>query len=126
MNRKQLILNCAIAFFAFSTTLSGCLIVFGQKKPNYSTITIPPSYARLAFGLGMIGTFTTMLIASQIEAAQIRELQALKPRPVPTPCRGCRYFHGISYNGVTLNCAVHPDGWEGAQCPDWQGFQQSK
>lgn len=120
MNRKQLILNCAIAVFAFSTTLSGSLLVFGQKKPNYFNITIPASAARLAFGLGMLATGLTMLLASRIETVETGDL--LKPRPVPTPCRGCRYYHGISYNGVTLNCAIHPEGFEGNQCPDWQTF----
>jgi hypothetical protein len=120
MKRIQLILNCAIAVFAFSTTISGSLLVFGQKKPNYFNITIPASAARLAFGLGMLGTGSTMLLASRIEAAELREL--LKPRPVPTPCRGCRNFHGVEYNGIPLNCAIHPEGWQGDKCPDWQAF----
>lgn len=120
MNRKQLILSCAIATFTFSTTLGGSLLVFGQRKPNYFNIVIPVSYARLAFGLGMLGTGLTMLLASRIEAAELREL--LKPRPIPAPCRGCKYYHGISYNGVPLICTVHPEGIEDVQCPDWQGF----
>ncbi len=124
MNKKQLILNCAIAVFAFSTTLSGSFLVFGQKKPNYFNITIPASTARLAFGLGMLGTGLTMLLASRIEAVETRDL--LKPRPVPTPCSCCRYYHGSSYGGVTLNCAIHPDGCEGSQCPDWETHQLFK
>ena len=124
MNTKQLILKSAIGVFAFSTILSGCVMVFGQKKTNHFNITIPASGARLAFGLGMLGTGLTMLLASRIEAAQSEE--SLKPRPVPTPCQGCRYFHGVVYNGVTLNCTIHPSGWQGDKCPDWQSFRLSK
>ncbi|MBD2510022.1 hypothetical protein H6G91_22445 [Nostoc muscorum FACHB-395] len=123
MNTKQLILNCAIAVFAFSTTLSGSLVVFGQKKTNYFNITIPASGARLALCFSMMGTGLTMFLASRIEAVQFEE--SLKPRPVPTPCRGCKHFHGVIYNGVLLNCAVHPRGWQGDKCPDWQTFKKS-
>ncbi|MEH2355977.1 hypothetical protein [Nostoc sp.] len=120
MKRIQLILNCAIAVFAFSSTLSGSLLVFGQKKPNYFNITIPASAARLVFGLGMLGTGLTVLLASRIEAVETGDL--LKPKPIHFPCSCCRYYHGSSYGGVTLNCAIHPEGYEGNQCPDWQAF----
>ncbi|MBG1268964.1 hypothetical protein [Nostoc sp. WHI] len=76
--------------------------------------------ARLAFGLGMLGAGLTMLLANRIEAVETGDL--LQPKPIPFPCRGCRYYHGSSYGGVTLNCAIHPDGCEGSQCPDWQAF----
>jgi hypothetical protein len=120
MNTKQLILSCAIGVFAFSTILSGSLVVFGQKKTNYFNITIPASGARLFLSFSMMGTGLIMFIGNRIEAAQFEE--SLKPRPVPLPCRGCKHFHGVVYNGVTLNCAIHPKGYEGNQCPDWQTF----
>lgn len=104
MNIKQLILKSAIGVFAFSTILSGCAMVFRQKKTNHFNITIPASGARLALCFSMMGTRLTMFIGSRIEAVQFEE--SLKPRPVPTPCRGCKHFHGVVYNGVTLNCAV--------------------
>ncbi len=63
-------------------------------------------------------------IADQIEANRI-VLRQPKPLPIPTNCKGCRYYHGIPYNGVLLNCAIHPQGCFGEQCPDWQGFQES-
>jgi hypothetical protein len=131
MKRIQLILSCAIATFTFSTVLSGCVLVFGQKKPNYFNITIPASTARLAFGLGMLGNGLimlgnglTMLLANRIEAAELREL--LKPRPIPTPCLLCAYYHGVVYNGITLNCTIHPSGWHGDKCPDWKSHQLSE
>ncbi len=37
-------------------------------------------------------------------------------------CVGCRHYHGQSYNDVMLVCGMHPYGWEGEQCPDWESF----
>jgi uncharacterized membrane protein YgdD (TMEM256/DUF423 family) len=85
MNRKHLILSCAIAVFAFSTTLSGSLLVFGQKKTNYFNITIPVSGARLVFGFSMMGTAITMFLANRItDTDETRDL--LKPRSVREQC----------------------------------------
>lgn len=35
-------------------------------------------------------------------------------------CVGCQHYHGQSYSGNLLVCAMHPYGWEGETCPDWQ------
>ncbi|BAZ45663.1 hypothetical protein NIES4102_26890 [Chondrocystis sp. NIES-4102] len=35
-------------------------------------------------------------------------------------CINCAHYHGQSYNGNLLVCAMHPDGWEDAHCPDWE------
>jgi len=35
-------------------------------------------------------------------------------------CVGCRHYHGQMYGGTMLVCGMHPYGWEGEQCPDWQ------
>ena len=35
-------------------------------------------------------------------------------------CVGCRNYHGQAYNGVMLVCGMHPSGWDGEQCPDWE------
>jgi hypothetical protein len=51
--------------------------------------------------------------------------RTLDERLIPTPCSCCRYFHGVVYNGVTLNCTIHPSGWQGDKCPDWQTFKKS-
>ncbi|WP_041566596.1 hypothetical protein [Nostoc punctiforme] len=117
MNTKQLILKSAITTFALSTVLSGT-VFFLQTKANQPNLD-----ARLAFCFSMMGTGLTMFIGSRIEAAQFEE--SLKPRPVPPPCRGCRHFHGVIYNGVFLNCTVHPKGCFGDKCPDWQTFKKS-
>lgn len=35
-------------------------------------------------------------------------------------CAGCSYYHGESYDGQMLVCALHPHGPEGYdECPDW-------
>lgn len=35
-------------------------------------------------------------------------------------CAGCRHYHGQMYGGNLLVCGMHPYGWEGEKCPDWQ------
>ncbi len=35
-------------------------------------------------------------------------------------CIGCHHYHGYVYNGNLLVCGMHPYGWEGATCPDWE------
>lgn len=34
-------------------------------------------------------------------------------------CINCSNYHGQSYNGNLLVCAMHPSGYEGDNCPDW-------
>ena len=45
----------------------------------------------------------------------------LNDRPV---CVGCRHYHGQTYGGTMLVCGMHPYGWEGDKCPDWQSTWQ--
>jgi hypothetical protein len=35
-------------------------------------------------------------------------------------CIGCQYYHGRIYGGNLLVCGMHPHGWEGDRCPDWE------
>ncbi|MBW4618992.1 MAG: hypothetical protein KME17_06500 [Cyanosarcina radialis HA8281-LM2] len=47
------------------------------------------------------------------------------PREEPTlekhpACIGCRHYHGQIYGGNLLVCAMHPYGWDDANCPDWE------
>lgn len=35
-------------------------------------------------------------------------------------CINCANYHGQSYNGNLLVCAMHPDGWDDENCPDWE------
>ena len=34
-------------------------------------------------------------------------------------CINCINYHGQAYNGNLLICAMHPNGYEGTECPDW-------
>lgn len=34
-------------------------------------------------------------------------------------CINCANYHGQSYNGNLLVCAMHPSGYEENSCPDW-------
>ena len=35
-------------------------------------------------------------------------------------CRTCEYHHGQIYGGVELVCGIHPYGYSGDSCPDYQ------
>lgn len=35
-------------------------------------------------------------------------------------CVGCRHYHGQAYGGTMLICGMHPYGWDGEKCPDWE------
>jgi hypothetical protein len=35
-------------------------------------------------------------------------------------CVGCCHYHGRIYSGNLLVCAMHPYGWDDANCPDWE------
>jgi hypothetical protein len=38
-------------------------------------------------------------------------------------CVNCRNYHGQIYGGNLLVCAMHPYGWDGDSCPDWEELQ---
>jgi hypothetical protein len=38
-------------------------------------------------------------------------------------CIGCKHYHGYAYGGKLLVCGMHPYGWDGEQCPDWEEGQ---
>ena len=35
-------------------------------------------------------------------------------------CINCANYHGQVYNGNLLVCGMHPSGFEGDSCPDWE------
>jgi len=35
-------------------------------------------------------------------------------------CIGCHHYHGYVYGGNLLVCGMHPYGWSGEVCPDWE------
>jgi hypothetical protein len=47
-----------------------------------------------------------------------------KPTPTTHPaCINCANYHGRIYNGNLLVCGMHPYGWDGENCPDWEKEQ---
>lgn len=49
-----------------------------------------------------------------------RERQLLLEDPTPRVCRGCCHYHGQSYGGERLICAMHPYGVDQEECGDRQ------
>jgi hypothetical protein len=43
-----------------------------------------------------------------------------KPRHRPPVCNGCSYYHEPAYIGDETICGVHPSGYNGDVCPDWE------
>ncbi|WP_204153885.1 hypothetical protein [Leptolyngbya sp. CCY15150] len=35
-------------------------------------------------------------------------------------CIGCQHYHGQVYGSTLLVCGMHPYGWDGDTCPDWE------
>lgn len=45
----------------------------------------------------------------------------VEPTPEEHPaCVGCQHYHGQVYGGNLLVCGMHPYGWDGENCPDWE------
>ena len=40
-------------------------------------------------------------------------------------CRICKHHHGKIYGGVELVCAIHPYGYSGDSCPDYQSKKKA-
>jgi hypothetical protein len=40
-------------------------------------------------------------------------------------CVGCHHYHGHVYGGTPLICGMHPYGWDGDTCPDWESTEMS-
>ncbi|MGD1852717.1 MAG: hypothetical protein ACFB2W_00560 [Leptolyngbyaceae cyanobacterium] len=49
-------------------------------------------------------------------------VNASGPAGIPSPCQGCRNYHGQTYGGHHLVCALHPHGAEGDECGDWESY----
>jgi hypothetical protein len=49
-----------------------------------------------------------------------REQNLLLEDKTPEVCRGCRHYHGHSYGGEQLICAMHPYGVDHDECGDRQ------
>ena len=104
-------------------------------NPHRSTLKIMMFYGSASVGAGLFCIGTGMAIAKYIyEPMEVEELLEESQRSrevgdgefedklhIPNVCVGCNNFHGRTYNGVRLVCAIYPYGWsESGQCPDWE------
>ncbi|MGD1851996.1 MAG: hypothetical protein ACFCBU_15890 [Cyanophyceae cyanobacterium] len=80
-----------------------------------------------AFDEAMFGVFEYLGVELEMgtqawdEEAMWNEI-APKTQPtdsVHPACKGCQNFHGHSYDGNLLICAMHPYGVDGDRCLDW-------
>ena len=74
--------------------------------------------------MSLIEEFSTRRFPQARRDEWERAVQSLKP-PKPIACVGCINYHGQSYGGNKLICAIHPTGVEGDNCGDWEGEFQS-
>jgi mannitol-specific phosphotransferase system IIBC component len=49
-----------------------------------------------------------------------REQRQLMENQTPKVCQGCSHYHGRTYGGERLICAMHPYGVEQDYCHDWE------
>ena len=73
-------------------------------------------------GIGVIGVGTISVIVSIVVASSLDEDSSPYPEKISIPkaCAGCKNYHGVSYNGVSLICGHYPYGWSNGECPDWE------
>ncbi len=59
--------------------------------------------------------------------SEFMDITASKPSAENHPaCVGCRHYHGKSYNGNLLVCAIHPYGCQDKTCVDWEDSPKSE
>lgn len=115
---------------ALGSICAGLTLLIAVRSPN-QTIQATASVA----GSGMLGyTLTTFLLdykrqqksrSADAEAyleflRQINQERISATPPIPATCQGCCHYHGQSYGGHVLVCAMHPYGVDTEQCADWQ------
>ena len=73
----------------------------------------PPSYSR---GSGFSGIGFSQGYREAAERAR-----QIVSSTKSIACDGCTNYHGQSYGGNKLICAIHPAGVDGDRCGDWEG-----
>jgi hypothetical protein len=49
------------------------------------------------------------------------EITYVTPSKTTHPaCINCLHYHGHQYGDTLLVCGMHPYGWDGEDCPDWE------
>ena len=118
---------------ALGSVLAGLSLLIAVRTHN-PTIQATAS----AVGAGLLGySSTTLLLArgrqrknrvadaeAYLEFLRQMSRERLAERlSVPAVCQGCCHYHGQTYGGQLLVCAMHPYGVEASSCPDWQILQ---
>jgi len=70
--------------------------------------------------MNLIEEFSTRRFPQARRDEWTRAVQSLNPSK-PIACDGCTNYHGQSYGGNKLVCAMHPTGVDGSTCGDWEG-----
>ncbi|MBE9037609.1 hypothetical protein [aff. Roholtiella sp. LEGE 12411] len=75
MNWKKLAVNSAITAFAFSSALSGGVMLsdLGGKRLDNETFITAQKHSDIAFGLSLTATGMALFTYSRIKAAEFRE-----------------------------------------------------
>ncbi|MBF2047631.1 MAG: hypothetical protein EDM05_032035 [Leptolyngbya sp. IPPAS B-1204] len=112
-------------------SICASLILFVAVRSSNQVVQITASVV----GAGLLGYTSTAFVLdckrqqkrriADAEAyleflRQRNQEQVTHTRPMPKVCRGCCHYHGRTYGGHLLVCAMHPYGVEDASCPDWQ------
>ncbi len=124
-----LTLGTTSCFVGLSST---AIIKFGELlTPHRNSLKVIMFYGSASVGAGLfsigIGMAVTKLILEPMEIEELRSdiysssSTEIKDKFIRSVCVGCVNFHGRSYNGVQLVCAIYPSGWtESDQCPAWE------
>lgn len=132
----------ALLFGSFVLGVTGAslfTIKAGAFLKNYQKpIAKVAFYSLVATGAGGSGVVVSLVIAvhasrySEEQNSQGEErLALLMPQQdtsdfIKSQCQNCRFYHGQTYGGTPLICAVHPEGKPDCaefeaknQCADW-------
>jgi hypothetical protein len=114
------------------SSIGAGLALFVAVRSHNETIQA----AAALVGSSCLGFTTTTLVLKQRRDRKNREANAEvyiemlrqlnhPPRPPiqpprPAACLGCCHYHGQTYGGTRLICAMHPYGTDDEHCVDWQ------
>ncbi|MFM7423750.1 MAG: hypothetical protein ACKO7W_01900 [Elainella sp.] len=113
---------------ALGSFCAGLALLIATRSPN------PTAQAAASMaGAGLLGYTVTALIidANKQQKSRLADAEAYleflrqmnqerQSEQPPQACQGCCHYHGQTYGGQRLICAMHPYGVETTVCPDWQ------
>ena len=95
--------------------------IFEPQRPTLHKMMV---YGSVSAGVGLFATGLAMGVARSVASMSAGE-QSFSDDEIAflkkiKACSGCKYFHGVNYNGVDLICSLHPHGVDTNICPDWE------